>query len=198
MTTLLYDGSFEGFLTAVFEVYGQCLADVRIRPAQSGATGLFGDSVSIAADEVKSARVWKGLKDKISAEAAKRLYFNHLSELEGKEDNMLQYIRYIFAADTDVSEDYSHAAVLRVAKVAKMVSREKHRMEAFVRFQLGPDGTFHAAIESDFNVLPLIVKHFESRYADQRWIIFDQRRNYGMYSRYGVVLNVVDRNTYCA
>jgi len=30
-------------------------------------------------------------------------------------------------------------------------------------------------------VLPLIRKHFTDRYADQRWLIYDTRRKYGLY-----------------
>jgi probable DNA metabolism protein len=29
--------------------------------------------------------------------------------------------------------------------------------------------------------LPLIVRHFKSRYADQRWLIYDLQRQYGIY-----------------
>jgi probable DNA metabolism protein len=61
------------------------------------------------------------------------------------------------------------------------VEREKHRMEAFVRFQLTRDNLFYAIVQPDFNVLPLIQSHFKSRYADQRWMIYDIQRKYGIY-----------------
>jgi probable DNA metabolism protein len=54
-------------------------------------------------------------------------------------------------------------------------------MEAFVRFRLTKDGLYFASIEPDFDVLPLISKHFNSRYADQKWVIYDLKRNYGLY-----------------
>jgi probable DNA metabolism protein len=66
-------------------------------------------------------------------------------------------------------------------RISKQVHREKHRMEAFVRFQKTADGLFVATIDPDHNVLPLITDHFRKRYADQRWIIYDTRRWYGMY-----------------
>jgi probable DNA metabolism protein len=65
--------------------------------------------------------------------------------------------------------------------VVKMVNRERHRMKAFVRFELLKDGIYYASIEPDFNVLPLIKDHFKNRYADQKWIIYDVKRNYGLY-----------------
>jgi len=54
-------------------------------------------------------------------------------------------------------------------------------MEAFVRFKLTTDNIFYAVVEPDFNVLPLIKTHFENRYADQHWLIYDMKRNYGLY-----------------
>ena len=36
-------------------------------------------------------------------------------------------------------------------------------------------------IQPDFNVLPLIASHFKERYSDQRWLIYDVRRKYGLY-----------------
>lgn len=61
------------------------------------------------------------------------------------------------------------------------VGREKHRMEAFVRFRLTHDGIYFALIEPDFNVLPIISRHFTSRYADQEWIIYDLKRGFGLH-----------------
>ena len=62
-----------------------------------------------------------------------------------------------------------------------MVHREKHRMEAFVRFKLLKEDLFFASIEPDFDVLPLISSHFTKHYADQQWMIYDFKRNYGLY-----------------
>jgi hypothetical protein len=38
----------------------------------------------------------------------------------------------------------------------KQVGREKHRMEAFVRFKKAKDGLFLSLVKPDFNVLPII------------------------------------------
>ncbi|MDQ2751942.1 MAG: TIGR03915 family putative DNA repair protein, partial [Bacteroidota bacterium] len=54
-------------------------------------------------------------------------------------------------------------------------------MEAFVRFQLTKDGLYYAVIEPDYNVLPLLVSHYKNRYADQRWLIYDGKRKWGIY-----------------
>ena len=36
-------------------------------------------------------------------------------------------------------------------------------------------------VEPDYNVLPLLIDHFKNRYADQRWLIYDGKRKYGIY-----------------
>ncbi|WP_322790524.1 TIGR03915 family putative DNA repair protein [Tenacibaculum tangerinum] len=81
----------------------------------------------------------------------------------------------------NIEKDYSNDTVLKIAKLRKSVGREKHRMEAFVRFKLTKDNIYFANIEPDFNVLPLIAKHFKSRYADQKWLIYDIKRKYGLF-----------------
>ena len=61
------------------------------------------------------------------------------------------------------------------------MGREIHRMHAFVRFEKLQDEVYFSKIEPDFNVLPLSVKFFKDRYQDQKWMIFDLKRNYGVF-----------------
>ena len=83
--------------------------------------------------------------------------------------------------DASVLENFANPFILKAAQIEKMMHREVHRMHAFVRFQKSKDGLFYAAIDPDFDVLPLIGDHFERRYADQSWLIFDAKRHYGLY-----------------
>ncbi len=181
MKTIVYNGSFDGFLCAVFDVYEYKFSDVNIVPAHRHQPSLFAEPHAVNSDPGHSNRVWKGLQKKLTQEAQDQIHRAFLSELDGIENTLLQYIQYVFATEAMVEEDYSHPAVLAVVQTAKKVWREKHRMEAFVRFQRTADGLFYAIIEPDYNVLPLIARHFETRYADQRWMIYDSHRKYGMY-----------------
>ena len=181
MITLLYDGSFEGFLTAVFEGYERKLSLYCIRKEDTYTKDMFGEPVVITADKVKATRVWKGLRQRISAKGLEYIYCTSLSELPDAEDTMLAFIQHIFRHIQNVESDYSNKHVLQIAHITKMVHRERHRMKAFIRFQLTKDGIYYAAVEPDFNVLPLIIAHFKNRYADQRWLIYDLKRKYGIY-----------------
>ena len=181
MTILTYDGTFTGLLTCIFEVYEQRLIIVHICREGAQQGDAFSDRFTVLSEKAKADRVWQGLEKKLSAGACYRFFSSYLSEMTGIEDLLLAYARYIFAAGGDAENDYGHPAVLQVTQTAKKVAREKHRMEAFVRFQLLKDGIYYSGIEPDFNVLPLITKHFKSRYASQDWLIYDIKRRYGIH-----------------
>jgi probable DNA metabolism protein len=114
-------------------------------------------------------------------EARARLYHVFLSEDAERELLIFRYVDLALRSAVDISENYANADVRRIQRLAQMMFREKHRMEAFVRFEKTADELFHATIEPDMDVLPLIVAHFTKRYADQRWLIYDRRRHYGLY-----------------
>ncbi|HLT42574.1 MAG TPA: TIGR03915 family putative DNA repair protein, partial [Sphingobacteriaceae bacterium] len=86
----------------------------------------------------------------------------------------------LFLGKNNILENYGDDEVLYFKQTLKKVSRERHRMKAFVRFSKSDDGLFFAVIEPDFNVLPLIAGFFKKRYADQRWLIYDVKRKYGL------------------
>ncbi|OOQ61717.1 TIGR03915 family putative DNA repair protein [Mucilaginibacter pedocola] len=181
LTTLIYDGTFEGLLTAVFEVYAHRLQQVKLHVGELQNAAMFEQVMHVVTDETRGGRVLKGLKERLSPMGVQRLYVAHLAGIAGEDANLLGYMRYAFDSEMNIEEDYGNRYVLRVSELVRMMRREKHRMEAFVRFQQLSDGTFYAAIEPDFNVLPLLNRHFKSRYADQKWMIYDIKRKYGLY-----------------
>jgi probable DNA metabolism protein len=181
MKALIHDGSFEGWLTTVFEVYEHGHKEVSIYNYNTYQKSLFGEAYFVTTDEAKAKRVWEGLGKKLSSNATHQLHKTWLSEIPGIENILLHYVQYAFSSPLSIEKDFSHPAVLTVADTAKKVHREKHRMEAFIRFQLTKDQLYYAIVEPDFNVLPLIQTHFKTRYADQRWMIYDARRKYGLY-----------------
>ncbi|TWR31476.1 DNA metabolism protein [Mucilaginibacter pallidiroseus] len=181
VTTLLYDGTFEGLLTAVFEIYEHKLGKVNLLRKEHYTETMFDAVMDVVSDEARATRVLGGLKKKLSGMGVQRLYAAHLSGMDREENNYIGFIRYVFDSSENVEEDYGNRYVMRVSEIVRMVRREKHRMEAFIRFQKLQDGTYYSVIEPDFNVLPLLMKHFRNRYADQKWIIYDIRRKYGMY-----------------
>lgn len=181
MRTLVYDGSFEGLLTSIFEVYEYKMTDVTIYREGEASPALFGDTHIVQTQPDKTKRVYDKLKQLLTPVAFNRLYKTFLSELPSIENTLLRYIQYSIASKISVENNFSHLDVLMLQQTSRKVDREKHRMEAFVRFQLTRDQLYYSIIQPDYNVLPLISKHFKDRYADQRWMIYDVRRKYGLF-----------------
>ncbi|WP_439697221.1 TIGR03915 family putative DNA repair protein [Mucilaginibacter sp. AW1-7] len=181
MYTLVYDGTFEGLLTAVFEIYDRKLFHVKLIKGEWRTSAMFEEVLQVTTDGHRANRVLMGLRKKLSAAGIQRLYIAHMAEMENEESAIVGFIRYVFDTDVNVEEDYGNKYVMRLSEILKMVRREKHRMEAFIRFQKLKDETYYAAIEPDFNVLPLIIRHFKNRYTDQKWIIYDIKRRYGIH-----------------
>ena len=181
MTVVVYDGSYAGLLTAVFEVYEYKFEQVSIQRQKEVNGDLFGRTYTVLTDEQKAQRVHKKLQERLSPAANRQLHDAYLSELKDIENVMLRYMRHALKEKIAVENDYTNADVLLIKQISRKVHREKHRMEAFVRFQLTKDGLYYCIIQPDYNVLPLISKHFERRYADQRWFIYDSFRKYGLY-----------------
>ena len=177
---LIYDGSFNGFLTTVFKAFEERIEVADIQKNSEAQRGLFSDTETVFTQMDKAKRVWNGVQNK-SNSAIKNVYFSFLSESKGIELLLYRYIRKLFSPKAMMHLNYSDDTVLKISQLAKSVGREKHRMEAFVRFQLTQDGVYFANIEPDFDVLPLISKHFRSRYADQQWLIYDVKRKYGIF-----------------
>ncbi|GHC50613.1 TIGR03915 family putative DNA repair protein [Ulvibacter litoralis] len=180
-TTLVYDGTFDGFLTCVFTAYEMKLKAVSMVNEKLFQEPLFGTSEVIITEQEKANRVWAGLKKKMSSNELRRFYYAFLSENPTVETTLYQAILYVFASTKNVASDFGNVHILELSKLTKNVGREKHRMEAFVRFKLTKDVIYFANIAPDFNVLPLLKNHFEKRYADQKWLIYDLKRKYGIY-----------------
>lgn len=178
MQIVCYDKTFPGFLSAVFDIYEYKLSDVKF---SNSDTSMFGEVHYVTTDEVKFTRVWNGIVKRVSLPSATNLYHAFLSEIKDIEDTLFRYVRYAFESKSRITHDYSHEAVLTITQIAKKVHRERHRMEAFVRFKLTKDKLYYAVVEPDFNVLPLIITHFKKRYADQCWMIYDIHRKYGIH-----------------
>lgn len=181
MTQFIYDGTYAGLFSAIFEVYERRCEDATIIRQQNFQALVFSENIEVYTDSAKAERVLKGLRKKVSPECFANIYSCYLSELKGIENTILQFVQYVFANRKNVEDNYGNASVLDISQTARKVGREKHRFEAFVRFENIGNRLFYAPIDPDYNVLPLIVPHFRRRYADQDWIIYDTRRKYGVH-----------------
>jgi probable DNA metabolism protein len=181
MTTYVYDKSLEGLLTAVFEWFERKPGQVTLQDASCYQPNAFEQALEVHTDRKKADRVWAALLKKVDKGWIRRIYCAYLSELPETQVHLFHLLCYLFQNPPGAENNFGNVHVLEIAQSAKKVEREKHRMEAFIRFQETSDGIFYCGIDPDFNVLPLISNHFKNRYADQQWLIYDLKRKYGLF-----------------
>jgi len=177
----VFDGTLEGLLTAVFEWFERKPGPTMLKPQETYQPDAFTASFEVVTQREKADRVWKGLATKLDRAWMRKVYCAYLSEVAHIYQNLFQFIVYIFQSSDGVEENYGHPQVLSITQTARKVEREKHRMEAFIRFQKTADGMFYCGIDPDFNVIPLLINHFKNRYTDQQWVIYDLKRHYGIF-----------------
>ncbi len=181
MNLWIYDRTFEGFLTLVFNCYELKIFPDTILGKINNQPFIFPENYEVITDETKAKRVWNGLHKKISNTSCQLLYHAFLSEICDVELLMLHYIREVFESRVNIELNFGNHYILEMLKMDKKVTREAQRILMFVRFQKTIDEIYYASFDPKYNVLPLVIKHFENRFADQKWIIYDTRRNYGFY-----------------
>ena len=176
----LYDHTFDGLLTCVFEAFNRKEFPENI-VGENHRLPLFTESFRVITDEAKADRIVKALRKKISRSALDMLFISYLSELEGIEIRIFRYIQKALLAEKSIETNFADPDVLELSKIYKKVGRETERISQFVRFQKTADGLFFAVMDPAYNVLPLTARFFKTRYADQQWIIYDVKREYGLY-----------------
>lgn len=195
MIIFYYDKTFEGLLTAVFEAYNR-----KQYPDKLLLTGelppLFADDcVEIITDSEKSGRVWKGLEAKIQRNTLNMITHAWLSELENVDSLIFRYIRKTFDTTHSIESNYADPDVFDLMQIARKTGKEKHRLIEFIRFQKAADDMYFAPVSPEHNVLPLIIEHFSDRFHDQKWIIYDMKRNYGYYYDLNSATEITLENT---
>ncbi len=142
---------------------------------------IYDEVIHVETNENKAGRVWAGLQKKISKEASYMLSVCFLSELPEIDILLFHYIFKAFQSEKSIETNFGDKHVLELSKIYKKVTREAERMIMFVRFQKTADDIFFAPIEPIYNVMPMIIEHFKDRFSDQKWVIYDLKRNCGIY-----------------
>jgi probable DNA metabolism protein len=181
MKALQYDGSYEGLLCCVFWAYRHKFWPQVLLTAAPAPGLLLQEVQQVPTVVPEYRRVQQGLKKRLQHLTPEQLYWAYLSEAPEADRLLFDFMRYIFDAPPGADGNVANPLVLQVKRLQRKVFREMHRMHAFVRFEEMPDGLWMALIEPQCNVLPVLGSHFAARYANQRWLLVDHKRGYGLY-----------------
>ena len=181
MIIFRYDKTFEGLLTCVFDAYSRKTFPDKLLSENDIEPLFTQESHRVVSSEEKSKRVWNALQKKLPDKAGNMILHVWLSELEGADELLFRYMRKAFDHTHTIAYNFGDADVLEVERLARKVAHEALYIKQFLRFQKAADDIFFAPIRPIYNALPLAINHFTDRFADQQWVIYDLRRQYGYY-----------------
>jgi probable DNA metabolism protein len=173
----LYDGSFEGLLTCIFEAFLKKPDEVSIRVKESYQPSFLDEAAFIETDMEKFHRVYSSIPKKISKQAAEIVYRVWLSEDEKAADLIYHFLRIGYKMGGRVCDYIQDSYINEIIGLNRKVGFEVHRFLGLLRFQEVIKGVFYAGYEPDHNITALIAPHFTERLASQPFIIHDKKRN---------------------
>lgn len=178
--TLIYDGSFNGFLTVIFKAFDEHIEVAEIQKNTIAQSGLFSDSETVFTHLDNAKSVWNGIQTK-SHIAIRNIYFAFLSEQKGIELLLYNYVKKLFSPTDALTLNFTDDVEAKIVQLAKIVGKEKQLMETSIRFKTTADAIHFAQITPDNDILPLISRHYRFQYSKKPWLIYDGKRNYGLY-----------------
>lgn len=184
MINYIYDGTFEGLLTAIYEAYYRRQQPENLYVEGNIQQNLLYDHIPIETDTQKAEKVYTAIREKISSAALRHVFYVFLSELEDAGTWIYRYLQFGWKVGRDVDRYISDERVFRIHEISRKVSFERHRMLGLIRFKQIGENIFYASYEPDYNITGLLAPHFAGRLADQNWIIHDVKRKHAaVYNR---------------
>ena len=175
--TYLYDGSFDGLLTIVFDCYSSKTLPQKICPENEYTSNFLDNILLISTNYEKSQRVLSGIEKNICLEALYNSYNAFLSNEKNKEMYILKYLCDGFDLGPKINNMITISYVFKVINMRKRALSECHRLKGLLRFQEVGINIYYASIHPDNNIIEPLGHHFIKRLPKQNFIIHDKIRN---------------------
>lgn len=166
-----YDGSFDGFLSCVFDSYAHKEIPAGFYTGGDTVFTLF-DSRTVSTDPDHAERVRRKVTA-IAPEAAVLLRRGFLTCLPEKELCLYRLVAKLLREGPGFLRNRSDETLYPVAKAVQHLGGEVHLLKGFVRFsELG--GVLGGEIEPKNRVLPVLGPHFCARFHNERFFLYDR------------------------
>ena len=185
----LYDGTFEGFLSAVFDAF-TAKEEVKIEKKDGWQPLLFAETAEAATSQEKAERVAEKLLSVCGSRGFSAIVYIFLSEAEECETSAFYLIKSVMKYGVKAFSRFQDEKIAHAMELRKKVSKECDRFLGILRFSELSNGVFYAPCEPDHNIVPLIAGHFYERLSGTKWMIHDLRRGLALYHSDGNMENV--------
>ena len=172
MLYLIYDGSFPGFLTAVYEAFAEKTEELDFA-AKQNRVPTFYDEHMVVYDRGKAGKIYRAITNRLCMSCYDRVFHAWLSHQEGIERDIFMFLKLSFVRGKNLWRMLSDPVIARVNTAARAVEREAELYLGILRFRRAGK-VYVADIESKREILPLLAPHFSERFADQPFLIRDR------------------------
>ena len=179
----VYDGSFAGFLTCVFDSYAGREEPMSFSTPEDGRLTLWPER-RIETDQAKARRVYQSLDKKLGAEGKRLVVQGFLTCLEEKELHLWRFLRLGYQLGPGFTRGLADERVAAVWKAVGHLTGEAHLLKGFTRFS-EIDGVLVGEIEPKNRVLPLLRPHFCTRYSGESFVLYDRTHKEALFYQPG-------------
>jgi len=178
----LYDGTYEGFLSAVFDAYAlkteprDIISMERDYQEELGARHHHVETCDAKADRLMAGMKLNG------GGIAGRTMTAFLSWVPDRELILYRYIVLGFRIKNAIHLKLDDDTVRAVNGMISLTEREKYKWKGFLRFSVLDNNLFYAEMSPECNVLTLIMPHFERRMGTTPFLVHDRTfKQVGLY-----------------
>jgi probable DNA metabolism protein len=171
---LVYDGSFESYLSLIYEVYYKKLSVEAILREFPHAM-MFEEYHEVIYNEANALKVLEALKKKFSKQNFETILNIFMCDNADFELDLLHYIIEGFKSQREL-QNINNTHIFAIHNLQKELFRNYHKMSGFLRFVELEDGSLYAKLQSKFNLVYLLGTFFAKRLNNQNYIIHDIER----------------------
>lgn len=169
----LYDGSFDGLLCCIFESYRNREIPGMIVPEYEFEQEVLWRIRMVETDGDHAERVMNKLSDTLGKDGMWLIRTAFLYGSGGKENAILHFCRLGLKNGREAVRMLGKEPVAVLYDMEKAVLNEAHLLKGFIRFS-DYHGVLAATIEPKHYALPLLKRHFTTRYPEEHFLIFDR------------------------
>lgn len=175
--TLVYDGSFAGFLTCIGESFRRKEYPFYFLDPKARQYSLY-PLREVSTDQALAKSVYQALEEKISPAFRRLVTYSFLTCLPQRERHIFDavYLGFLGALPQDLTDD----RILILTRAVHHLTGEAHQLKGFVRFS-DYGGVLVGEITPKNRVLPLLRPHFCQRLSGEAFLLYDKAHREGLF-----------------
>ena len=151
--------------------------NVSIHPGENYNPTFFSEYKKTETDLEKANKVSSSMRIKISIRVYMMVYKACMHYDKDRANAVFAFLKKAYKEGPKILQMLGDPDVMRVMELSRKVSNETHLFKGVVRFDELRGGVLFGRIEPKCDVLLLLSHHFEERFPNEKFILYDKTRN---------------------